>query len=108
MTLEAQAAEIQAHKNRLTELEEHVRAREEILVAEAKGAAAAVAASQPVADISRRLSAMEERLRESEGSKHELESHDPCHHCRTEPGRRRSLCTKCPFRVPAAGLRPVR
>jgi len=67
--LEAQAADIQAHKDRLTELEEHVRAREEILVAEAKGAAAAVAASQPVADISRRLSAMEERLRKSEAAR---------------------------------------
>jgi hypothetical protein len=66
--LEAQAAEIQCLKDRLTKLEEHVGAREEILVAEAKGAAAAVAsvaASQHVADISRRLGAMEERLRGS-------------------------------------------
>ena len=41
-------------------------------------------------------------------SKHELESHDPCRHCRTEPGRRRSLCARQPCRVPAAGLRLVR
>jgi hypothetical protein len=66
--LEAQAAEIQGIKDRLTKLEEHVKAREEILVAEAKGAAdavASVAASQHVSDISRRLGAMEERLRGS-------------------------------------------
>jgi len=64
--LEAQAAEIQALKDRLTKLEEYVKAREEILVAEAKGAAAAVAsvtASQHVSEISRRLGVMEERLR---------------------------------------------
>jgi len=66
--LEAQAAEIQGIKDRLSKLEAHVQAREEILVAEAKGAAAAVAsvaASQHVSDISRRLGAMEERLRGS-------------------------------------------
>jgi hypothetical protein len=66
--LEAQAVEIQAIKDRLTKLEEHVKAREEILVAEAKGAAAAVGSSvaaQHVSDISRRLGAMEERLRGS-------------------------------------------
>ena len=57
------------HKDRLTKLEEHVRAREEILVSEAKGAAAAVAASQHVADISRRLGAMEERLCGSEAAR---------------------------------------
>jgi hypothetical protein len=64
--LEAQAAELQTIKDRLTKLEEHVKAREEILVAEAKGAAAAVgsaAAAQHVSDISRRLGAMEERIR---------------------------------------------
>jgi hypothetical protein len=64
--LEAQAAEIQAIKDRLTKLEEHVRAREEILVAEAKGAAAAVGSSvaaQHVSDISRRLGGLEERMR---------------------------------------------
>jgi hypothetical protein len=41
--LEAQAAKIQGLKDRLSKLEEHFGAREEILVAEAKGAAAAVA-----------------------------------------------------------------
>ncbi|WP_428486555.1 hypothetical protein [Rhodopila sp.] len=64
--IDLQADEIQDLKNRLTKLEEHVKAREEILVAEAKGAAAAVAsatASQHFSDISRRLGAMEERLR---------------------------------------------
>ena len=35
--LEAQEVEIQAIKDCLTKLEEHVKAREEILVAEAKG-----------------------------------------------------------------------
>ncbi len=67
-SLEPQAAEIQGLKDRLTKLEEYVKAREEILVAEAKGAAASVAsaaASQHVSDISRRLGAMEERLRGS-------------------------------------------
>jgi hypothetical protein len=63
--LEAQAADIQSLKDRLTALEQHVKAREDILVAEAKGAAAATAsviASQHVADIARRLGGMEERL----------------------------------------------
>jgi hypothetical protein len=66
--LEAQASDIQGLKDRLTKLEEYVRAREDVLVAEAKGAAAAVAsvaASQHVSDIARRLGAMEERLRGS-------------------------------------------
>jgi len=63
--IEAQAAAIQSLKDRLTALEQHVKAREDILVAEAKGAAAATAsviASQHVADIARRLGGMEERL----------------------------------------------
>jgi hypothetical protein len=64
--LEAQAVEIQTIKDRLTKLEAHVTAREEILVAKAEGAAAAVGSSvaaHHVSDISRRLGAMEERLR---------------------------------------------
>jgi hypothetical protein len=70
--LEAQAADIQSLKDRLTALEQHVKAREDILVAEAKGAAAATAsviASQHVADISRRLGGMEERLSVATGRK---------------------------------------
>jgi len=70
--LEAQAADIQGLKDRLTRLEEHVRAREDVLVAEAKGAAASVAsvaASQHVSDIARRLGALDERLRLSATSR---------------------------------------
>ena len=64
--LEAQAAEIQILKDRLTALEHHVKAREDIMVAEAKGAAAATGsavAAQHVSEISRRLGGIEERLR---------------------------------------------
>ena len=64
--LEAQAEAIQAIKDRLTMLEQHVRAREDILVAEAKGAAAATGsavAAQHVSEIARRLGAIKERLR---------------------------------------------
>lgn len=64
--LEAQAGEIQAIKDGLTALELYIRSREDVLVAEAKGAAAAAAsgvAAQHVADLSRRLGGMEERLR---------------------------------------------
>ena len=64
--IEAQAVQIQALQDRLTKLEARIEAREEILVAEAKGAAGSVAsivASQHVAEISRRLGAMEERTR---------------------------------------------
>lgn len=64
--LEAQAAELQALGQRMTTLEQYVRAREDILVAEAKGAAAATGsavAAQHLSDISRRLGGMEERLR---------------------------------------------
>jgi hypothetical protein len=43
--LEARAAEIQALKDRPVKLEEHVKAREDIVIAEAKGAAAAVGSS---------------------------------------------------------------
>jgi type IV pilus biogenesis protein CpaD/CtpE len=60
--LEAQAKEIQALKDRVTKLE----AREEILIAEAKGAAASAAsgiASQHVAGLARGLGALEERVR---------------------------------------------
>ena len=52
--MEKQAEQIQDLKDRLTKLEAHVQAREEILVAEAKGAAAAVAstvATQHIASI---------------------------------------------------------
>lgn len=64
--LEAQAAELQALGQRLATLEHYVKAREDILVAEAKGAAAATGsavAAQHISDISRRLGGMEERLR---------------------------------------------
>ena len=60
--LEAQAQEIQALKDRIARLE----AREEILVAEAKGAAAAAAsaiASQHVAELARHVGAIDERTR---------------------------------------------
>jgi type IV pilus biogenesis protein CpaD/CtpE len=60
--IEAQAKEIQALKDRVTKLE----AREEILIAEAKGAAAAAAsavASHHVADLARQMGAMDERTR---------------------------------------------
>ncbi len=65
--IEAQAERIQALQDQLNRLQARVEAREDILVAEAKGAAGSVAsmvASQHVADISRRLGAMEERVRE--------------------------------------------
>jgi hypothetical protein len=61
----AQAVEIQALKDRLTKLEAHVQAREEILVAEAKGAASAVAsvvASQHVAGLAQSVGRLQERL----------------------------------------------
>jgi hypothetical protein len=64
--IEAQANQIQALQDRLTKLEARIEAREEILVAEAKGAAGSVAsmvASQHIAEISRRLGVMEERSR---------------------------------------------
>ena len=64
--IDRQGRDLQELKDRLTRLEESVKAREEILIAEAKGAAAAVgsaAATQHVSDISRRLGALEERSR---------------------------------------------
>lgn len=64
--LEKQASLIQALQDRLTTLEARIEAREEILVAEAKGAAGSVAsmvASQHIAEISRRLGVIEERTR---------------------------------------------
>ena len=70
--LEAQASEIQYIKDRLLKLEEHVHAREDILVAEAKGAAAAVAsqvASHHVGELSRLIGALEERTRSSGGQR---------------------------------------
>jgi type IV pilus biogenesis protein CpaD/CtpE len=59
---EAQAKEIQGLKDRMTKLE----AREEILIAEARGAAyaaASAAASQHVADVARQVGALDERTR---------------------------------------------
>jgi hypothetical protein len=64
--IEAQAVQIQALQDVLNKLEARIDTREETLVAEAKAAAGAVAsmvASQHVAEISRRLGAMEERTR---------------------------------------------
>lgn len=61
--IESQAKEIRALKDRVTKLE----SREEILIAEAKGAAAAAAsavASQHVANLAQQLGAMEERTRQ--------------------------------------------
>jgi type IV pilus biogenesis protein CpaD/CtpE len=61
--LEAQAKEIQDLKDRVTRLE----AREEVLIAEAKGAAAVAAsavASQHVAELARQVGAMDERTRQ--------------------------------------------
>jgi VIT1/CCC1 family predicted Fe2+/Mn2+ transporter len=63
--IDKQADELQALKDRLTKLEAHVQAREEILVAEAKGAAAAVAstvASQHVANIAQGLGRLQGRM----------------------------------------------
>jgi type IV pilus biogenesis protein CpaD/CtpE len=60
--LEAQAREIQALKDWIAKLQ----VREEILIAEAKGAAAATAsaiASQHVAELARRVGATDERTR---------------------------------------------
>jgi type IV pilus biogenesis protein CpaD/CtpE len=60
--LEAQAKDIQTLKDRVTKLE----AREEVLIAEAKGAAAAVAAtiaSHHVADLAQKVGAINERTR---------------------------------------------
>jgi type IV pilus biogenesis protein CpaD/CtpE len=60
--IEAQAKEIQALKDRVTKLE----ARQEILIAEAKGtaaSAASVVASQHVAELARHIGAMDERIR---------------------------------------------
>lgn len=60
--IEAQATEIQALKDRVTKLE----LREAILVAEARGAAAAAAsavAGQHVADLARQLGVLDERTR---------------------------------------------
>ena len=60
--IEAQAREIDALKDRVTKLE----AREEVLIAEAKGAAASAAsavASQHVADLARHVGALDERTR---------------------------------------------
>jgi type IV pilus biogenesis protein CpaD/CtpE len=60
--IEAQAKEIQSLKDRVTRLE----AREEVLIAEARGAAAiaaSAAASHHVADLARRVGALDERTR---------------------------------------------
>lgn len=66
--IEVQAERIKAIEEQLNRLQARVEAREDILVAEAKGAAGSVAsmvASQHVAEISRRLGAIEERVRAS-------------------------------------------
>jgi hypothetical protein len=66
--IEGNAEDIKAMGDRITRLEAHVEARERIMVAEAKGAAAALAAeaaARPVGDIYRRLGILEERLRGS-------------------------------------------
>jgi hypothetical protein len=68
--IEKQAEEMQELKDRLTRLEAHVQAREEILVAEAKGAAAAVAstvASQHIASIAQSVGRLQGRLDGSGG-----------------------------------------
>ena len=65
--IEAQAKEIQALKDRVTRLE----AREEVLIAEAKGAAAAAAsaaASLHVAELARHVGAIDERTRRLGGN----------------------------------------
>jgi hypothetical protein len=56
--IEALSKEIQALKDRVTRLE----AREEVLIAEAKGAAAA-AATQHIASLARDIGAIDERTR---------------------------------------------
>jgi hypothetical protein len=63
--IKKQADEIQELRDRLTKLEAHVQAREEIMVAEAKGAAAAVAsavASQHIAGIAESVGRLKGRL----------------------------------------------
>jgi hypothetical protein len=68
--IDKQADEIQELRDRLTKLEANVQAREEILVAEAKGAAAAVAstvASQHVAGIAQSLGRLQGRMDEHYG-----------------------------------------
>ncbi|HEY1410590.1 MAG TPA: hypothetical protein VGF36_00535, partial [Rhodopila sp.] len=63
-----QAEEIQGLKDRLTRLEAHVQAREEIMVAEAKGAASAVAsavASQHIAGLAQTIGRLQGRLDET-------------------------------------------
>jgi hypothetical protein len=66
--IEGNAEDIRALADRLTRLEARIEAREAIMVAEAKGAAAAVAseaAARNVGDIYRRIGTLEERLRGS-------------------------------------------
>lgn len=63
--IEKQAAEIQELKDRLTKLEAHVQAREEIMVAKAEGAASAVAsvvASQHIAGLAQTVGRLEGRI----------------------------------------------
>jgi predicted nuclease with TOPRIM domain len=65
---EKQAEEIQEIKDRLTRLEAHVQAREEILVAEAKGAAvASTVVSQHIASIAQSVGRLQGRLDGSGG-----------------------------------------
>jgi uncharacterized protein (UPF0371 family) len=66
--LEAQSREIQTLKDRVARLE----VREEVLIAEAKGAAAAAAAaiaSQHLADLARHVGALDERTQALRGIK---------------------------------------
>ena len=68
--MEKQAEQIQDLNDRLTKLEAYVQAREEILVAEAKGAAAAVAstvATQHIASIAQSVGRLQGRLDRSTG-----------------------------------------
>jgi hypothetical protein len=68
--LQKQADVIDKLAVRLTELEAHVKAREEILVAEAKGASAAVAsatASQHVAALAQSIGRIEARMEGLQG-----------------------------------------
>lgn len=70
--IEAQACQTQALQDRLTKLEARIEARQEILVAEAKGAPGSVASmvvSQHIVEISRRVGVVEERSRDDGGAR---------------------------------------
>lgn len=77
--IEAQAKELQALKDRMTRLEEHLKAREEVLIVEAKSAAreaASAVSSLHNSDISARLGRLEERSANSDQKRLWLESPD--------------------------------